>query len=93
MSNTSHCLLLKNVAGPTGGPNSGGTTTLRFPPSRIPFNPSSNPGIMPLIPRRVLAGARCNRTSPPAHPSAAHRCRAESPCTLSRPLVSRTPEA
>mmetsp|Transcript_44983 Transcript_44983/g.72237 ORF Transcript_44983/g.72237 Transcript_44983/m.72237 type:complete len:241 (+) Transcript_44983:174-896(+) len=56
MSNTSHCLELKNVAGPMGGPSSGGTTTRRRPPSFIPLRPSSNPGIIPLIPRRVDAG-------------------------------------
>ena len=57
MSNTSHCFAEKNVAGPVGGPSSGGTTTLRLPPSRIPLSPSSNPGIIPLIPNLVDAGA------------------------------------
>mmetsp|Transcript_1331 Transcript_1331/g.5573 ORF Transcript_1331/g.5573 Transcript_1331/m.5573 type:complete len:249 (+) Transcript_1331:94-840(+) len=56
MSNTSHCFAEKNVAGPVGGPSSGGTTTRRFPPGRIPLSPSSKPGIIPLIPSRVDAG-------------------------------------
>ena len=42
-SNTSHCFALKNVEGPTGGPSSGETTILRFPPTCIPLMPSSNP--------------------------------------------------
>ena len=56
MSNTSHCFDEKNVAGPTGGPSSGGTTTLRLPPAFIPLSASSNPGIIPLIPSLVDAG-------------------------------------
>ena len=42
-SNTSHCFALKNVEGPTGGPNSGDTTILRLPPTCIPLMPSSKP--------------------------------------------------
>lgn len=42
-SNTSHCLALKKVCGPTGGPSAGGTTILRCPPGRIPLSPSSKP--------------------------------------------------
>ena len=38
---TSNCLALKKVAGPVGGPSSGGTTTLRLPPGRIVLIPSS----------------------------------------------------
>ena len=57
MSNTSHCLALKKVAGPVGGPSSGGTMIRRRPPGFISFNPSSKPGIMPLIPNLVAAAA------------------------------------
>lgn len=42
-SNTSHCLALKKVAGPVGGPSSGGTTILRLPPIFMPLMPSSKP--------------------------------------------------
>jgi hypothetical protein len=42
-SNTSHCLALKNVEGPTGGPSSGDTTILRLPPTCMLLMPISNP--------------------------------------------------
>jgi hypothetical protein len=40
---TSHCLALKNVDGPTGGPRRGGTMMRRLPPGRIVRMPSSKP--------------------------------------------------
>jgi len=40
---TSHCLALKKVDGPTGGPKAGGTTMRRLPPGIMPLIPSSNP--------------------------------------------------
>jgi hypothetical protein len=40
---TSHCLALKKVCGPTGGPSAGGTTMRRLPPGFIPLMPSSKP--------------------------------------------------
>lgn len=43
MSKTSHCLALKKVDGPTGGPSSGGTTTRLRPPTRMLLMPSSKP--------------------------------------------------
>ena len=42
-SNTSHCLALKKVDGPTGGPKAGDTTSLRFPPTFIVLIPFSKP--------------------------------------------------
>ena len=42
-SNTSHCLALKKVDGPTGGPKAGATTSLRFPPTFMVLMPFSKP--------------------------------------------------
>ena len=42
-SKTSHCLALKKVDGPTGGPRAGDTTNLRFPPTLIVLIPFSKP--------------------------------------------------
>ena len=53
-SKTSHCLALKNVEGPTGGPSSGGTTILRFPPTCIPLMPSSKPATWKLSYEAVI---------------------------------------
>ena len=43
-SNTSHCLALKNVLGPIGGPSAGGTMTLILVPTSMRLIASSNPG-------------------------------------------------
>lgn len=40
---TSHCLALKKVLGPTGGPSAGGTITRIFVPTSIFLMASSNP--------------------------------------------------
>lgn len=48
---TSHCLALKKVEGPTGGPSAGGTITRRLPPTRMLRMPSSKPACMPPGPR------------------------------------------
>jgi hypothetical protein len=40
---TSHCLALKKVLGPTGGPSSGGTMMRRLPPGFMPLMPNSKP--------------------------------------------------
>jgi hypothetical protein len=56
-SKTSYCFAEKKVAGPTGGPRPGGTTTRRFPPGRIERMPSSKPGMSPAMPIRVAAGS------------------------------------
>ena len=43
MGHASHCLALKKVEGPTGGPKAGGMITRRFPPGFMLFNANSNP--------------------------------------------------
>ena len=59
MSNTSHCFAEKNVAGPVGGPSSGGTTTRLFPPAASPSAPPRSRGSSRLCPAAWTPGPPC----------------------------------
>ena len=68
-SNTSHCLALKNVDGPTGGPRAGATTSLRFPPTFMVLMPCSKPARELNIRCWPPQAPVCNRAPHLHHPS------------------------